>query len=95
VQPSTRYLSGLPAHSHFVTHQDPQGLLHTAALNLFSPQSVLVLQVASIQLQDLALGLVEPHEVHAGPLLKPVSVNFLKKSNRIALLPQSTRPLLL
>jgi len=30
--------------------------------------------VAKIQVQDLALGLVEPHEVHTGPPLRVVKV---------------------
>ncbi|KAK4806814.1 hypothetical protein QYF61_005610 [Mycteria americana] len=48
--------------------------LHTckAALNPFIPQSVLILGIAPTQVQDLALGLVELHEVCGGPLLKPV-----------------------
>ncbi|KAK4806889.1 hypothetical protein QYF61_012610 [Mycteria americana] len=45
-----------------------------AALNPFIPQSVLILGIASTQVQDLALGLVEPHEVHMGPLLGLVQV---------------------
>ncbi|KAK4819180.1 hypothetical protein QYF61_025995 [Mycteria americana] len=52
----------------------PQVLLRRAALNPFIPQSVLILGIALAQVQDLALGLVEPHEVHTGPLLKPVQV---------------------
>ena len=35
-------------------------------------QLVLIVGVAMAQVQDLALGFVEPHEVHLGPLLKPV-----------------------
>ncbi|KAK4810873.1 hypothetical protein QYF61_013281 [Mycteria americana] len=45
-----------------------------AALNPFIPQSVLILGIALTQVQALALGLVELHEVHMGPLLKPVQV---------------------
>jgi len=41
-------------------------------LNPFIPQFVLVVRVASTQVQDLAFGFVEPHEVHLGPLLKAV-----------------------
>ncbi|KAK4826321.1 hypothetical protein QYF61_007406 [Mycteria americana] len=54
----------LSAHVQFFIHQYPQVLLHRAALNPFVPQPE----------QDLALGLVEPHEVHIGPLLKLVQV---------------------
>ncbi|KAK4816395.1 hypothetical protein QYF61_016712 [Mycteria americana] len=39
-----------------------------------SPSLVLILRVAPTQVQDLVLGLVEPHEVHMGPLLKLVQV---------------------
>ena len=44
-----------------------------AALNSF-PHFVLVMEVTSSQVQDLALGFVEPHQVHLDPLLKPVYV---------------------
>ena len=43
-----------------------------AALNIFIPQLVLVARVAMTQVHDLAFGFVEPHEIHLGPLLKPV-----------------------
>ncbi|KAK4806258.1 hypothetical protein QYF61_013402 [Mycteria americana] len=66
----------LPAHVQFFIHQYPQVLLCRAALNPFIPQSVLISGIAPTQVQDLALGLVELHEVHMGPLLKPVkSIN--------------------
>ncbi|KAK4829736.1 hypothetical protein QYF61_006445 [Mycteria americana] len=45
-----------------------------AALSPFIPQPVWILGVAPTQVQDLALDLVEPHEVHMGPLLKFVQV---------------------
>ena len=64
----------LPAHVQLFIHQYLQVLLRRAALNLFIPQPVLILGVASTQVQDLALGLVEPHEVHTGPLLKLIQV---------------------
>ncbi|KAK4816394.1 hypothetical protein QYF61_016711 [Mycteria americana] len=64
----------LLAHFQFSIHQYPQDLLCRAALNPFIPQSVLILGIAPPQLQDLALSLVERHDVHMGPLLKPVKV---------------------
>ncbi|KAK4815224.1 hypothetical protein QYF61_022871 [Mycteria americana] len=64
----------LPAHGQLFIHQDPQVLLHRAALNPFIPQPVLIPGVAPTQVQDLTLGLVEPHEVHVGPLLELVQV---------------------
>ncbi|KAK4825874.1 hypothetical protein QYF61_003148 [Mycteria americana] len=54
------------------TQQYHQGIFHRAAVNPFIPQPVLILGVASIQVQDLALGLDEPHEFHMGPLLELV-----------------------
>ncbi|KAK4816838.1 hypothetical protein QYF61_023902 [Mycteria americana] len=55
-------------------HQYPKVLLHRAALNPFILQHVLILGATPTQVQDLALGLVEPHEVHTGPLLQLVQV---------------------
>ena len=43
-----------------------------AILLLFIFQLVLIERVATIQVQGLALGFVEPHEVLLGALLKPV-----------------------
>ncbi|KAK4817103.1 hypothetical protein QYF61_027966 [Mycteria americana] len=53
---------------------DPQVLLLSTALNLFIPQQVLIPGTAPTQVQDLALDLVDLHEVHMGPLLKPVKL---------------------
>ncbi|KAK4820335.1 hypothetical protein QYF61_024873 [Mycteria americana] len=64
----------LSAHVQLFIHQYPQVPLHRAALNPFIPQPVLILGVAPTQVQDLALGLVEPHEVHMGPLHQLVQV---------------------
>jgi len=55
-------------------HQYRQVLLGRAALNPFIPQSVLIPGVAPTQVQDPAHGLVEPHEVHTGPLPELVQV---------------------
>ncbi|KAK4824771.1 hypothetical protein QYF61_018505 [Mycteria americana] len=46
----------------------------SAGLNPFIPQPVPTLGVAPTQVQDAALGLVEPHEVPTGPLLRLVQV---------------------
>jgi len=64
----------LPGHVEFLVNQHPQVLLLRAALNPFSAQPVFVLGIASTQVQDLALGLVGPHEVHMRPLLELVQV---------------------
>ena len=45
-----------------------------AVLKPFSAQTVSVLETALTQVQDLALGIVELHEVGMGSLLKPVQV---------------------
>ncbi|KAK4830883.1 hypothetical protein QYF61_013812 [Mycteria americana] len=64
----------LLAHVQLSIHQYPQVPLPRAALNHIIPQPVLILGIALTQVQDLALGLVEPHEVHTGPLLQIVQV---------------------
>ncbi|KAK4812855.1 LOW QUALITY PROTEIN: hypothetical protein QYF61_022581, partial [Mycteria americana] len=53
-------------------HPPPKVLFHRAALNPFIPQPLLIPGVPLTQ--DLVLGLVEPHEVRMGPLLKLVQV---------------------
>ena len=52
----------------------PSPSLSRAALNPFSTQPVLILGFAPTHVQDLALSLLELHEVHTGPPLKPVQV---------------------
>ncbi|KAK4830181.1 hypothetical protein QYF61_008972 [Mycteria americana] len=64
----------LSAHVQLFIHQYPQVLLHRAALNPFISQPVLIPGVALTQVQDPALGLVEPHEVPIDPLLQLVQV---------------------
>ncbi|KAK4811988.1 LOW QUALITY PROTEIN: hypothetical protein QYF61_022984 [Mycteria americana] len=62
----------LLAHVQLFIHQYCQALLRRAALNPFIPQPLLIPWIALTQ--EPALGLVEPHEVHTGPLLKLVQV---------------------
>ncbi|KAK4827314.1 hypothetical protein QYF61_016564 [Mycteria americana] len=64
----------LPAHVQLFIHQYPQALLLRAALDHIIPQPVLKPRIALTQVQDLALGLVEPCEVHTGPPLQLVQV---------------------
>jgi len=64
----------LAGHAELLINQHPQVLLLRAALNPFSAQPVFVLGIALTHVQDLAHGLVEPHEVRTGPALKPVQV---------------------
>ncbi|KAK4819146.1 hypothetical protein QYF61_025826 [Mycteria americana] len=68
------YKCTLTAHVELLINQYPQVLLLRAALNPFSAQPVFVLGIAPTHVQDLALGLVELHEVRTGPPLKPVKV---------------------
>ena len=56
----------LPAHVELLIHQYPQVLLLRAALEPLSAQPVLVFGITLTHVQDLALGLVELHAVHAG-----------------------------
>ncbi|KAK4821092.1 hypothetical protein QYF61_013420 [Mycteria americana] len=66
----------LPGHVELLINQHPQVILLRAALNPFSTQPVFVLGIAPTHVQDLALGLVELHEVCTGPPLKPVKVSL-------------------
>ena len=66
--------STLPGHVELLINQHPQVFLLRVALNPFSVQPVLVFGIAPTQMQDLALGLLEPHEVCKGPPLQPVKV---------------------
>ena len=66
--------STLLSHVHLFIHQYPQVLLGRAALNPFSAQPIFGLGIAPNQMQDLALGFVELHEVCTGPPLEPVKV---------------------
>ncbi|KAK4825953.1 LOW QUALITY PROTEIN: hypothetical protein QYF61_003471 [Mycteria americana] len=64
----------LQAHVQLFIHQYPRVLLRRAAPNPFIPQPILIPGIAPTQVHDLALGLVEPHQVHMGPLLELVQV---------------------
>jgi len=64
----------LPGHVELLVNQNPQVLLGRAALHPFSAQPVLVLGIAPTQVQNFALGLVQLHEIHTGPPLKPLRV---------------------
>jgi len=62
----------LPGHAELLINQHPQVLLLRAALNPFCTQPVFVLGLASTDVQEFALGLVELDEVHTP--LQPVKV---------------------
>lgn len=63
----------LLAYIQFLVHQNPQILLCKVALKE-SSLSVHVAGITPNQLQHSALGLIKPHYIHVGPLLKLVQV---------------------
>ena len=68
----------------------PQVLFGRAVPNIFISQLVLVLEVAVIQVHDLALGFVETHEVHLDPLLNlSVSLRMASRSPGVSTAPHS------
>lgn len=52
----------------------PHVLFHRAALNQFVLQSLFILGIALMQVQDLTLGVVQLHKILTDPLHKPVKV---------------------
>jgi len=64
----------LPGYVHLFIHQYSQVLLGRVALNTVIPQPLLIPGVTLTHVQDAALGLVEPHEVHMGLLLELVQI---------------------
>lgn len=66
----------LQAHLQLVLHQNPQVFPCGTGFNLLIPQPVLILGIASTQMQDLGvgLGLVEPHDLPIDPLLEHVHI---------------------
>ncbi|KAK4821782.1 hypothetical protein QYF61_002198 [Mycteria americana] len=67
-------LGTLLAHIQAAVNQHPQVLLCQAAFQPLLPKPVALHGVAVAQVQDLALGLVEPHTIDLGPLIQPVQV---------------------
>jgi len=64
----------MPAHIRYFIHQYPQGLLHRVVISSLITQPELMVEIALAQMQDLALDLVELHEICMGLPLKPVKV---------------------
>jgi len=76
----------LSAHVQLFIHQYPQVFLSRAALSALIPQPVLILGAMPTHVQDPALCLVEPHDVHIVPLLELVwvplqGILFLRRVN--------------
>ncbi|PKU42862.1 hypothetical protein llap_6836 [Limosa lapponica baueri] len=68
----------LPAYVEFSIHRYPQVLTCRAALKPVIPQSVLILDMIVLtKVQDLSLGLVEPHDIHIDLLLNPVKIPWM------------------
>ncbi|KAK4829130.1 hypothetical protein QYF61_002209 [Mycteria americana] len=67
-------LGTLLAHIQPAVNQHPQVLLCQAAFQPLFPKPVALHGVAVAQVQDLALGLVEPHTIGLGPWIQPVQV---------------------
>jgi len=59
---------------NFLSTSIPQVLFSRAALSPFILHPVLILVIVLSQVYDLALGLVELHDVHTGPFLKLIQV---------------------
>ena len=62
----------LLAHVQLPIHQYLQVILDWVALSSFTLQHILVVDIASTQVQHLAFRLTELYEIHLNPLLKPV-----------------------
>ncbi|KAK4823028.1 hypothetical protein QYF61_024830 [Mycteria americana] len=68
------HLGTLLAHIQLAVNQHPQVLFCQAAFQPLFPKPVALHGVAVTQVQDLALGLVEPHTIELGPSIQPVQV---------------------
>ncbi|KAK4821791.1 hypothetical protein QYF61_003166 [Mycteria americana] len=68
------HLGTLLAHIQAAVNQHPQVLLCQAAFQPLFPKPVALHGVVGTQVQDLALGLVEPHTIDLGPWIQPVQV---------------------
>ncbi|KAK4833094.1 hypothetical protein QYF61_027760 [Mycteria americana] len=76
------HLGTLPAHIQAAVNQHPQVLFCWAAFQPLFPKPVALHGVVVTQVQDPALGLVEPHTIGLGPSIQPVqSLPTLKQIN--------------
>ncbi|KAK4816001.1 hypothetical protein QYF61_010869 [Mycteria americana] len=67
-------LGTLLAHIQLAVDQHPQALFHQAAFQPLFSKPVVLHGVLVVQVQDLALGLVEPYIIGLGPLIRPVQI---------------------
>ncbi|KAK4810577.1 hypothetical protein QYF61_007314 [Mycteria americana] len=68
------HLGTLLAHIQAAVNKHPQVLLCLAAFQPLFPKPVALHGVVVVQVQDLALGLVEPHTIGPSPSIQPVQV---------------------
>ncbi|KAK4832426.1 hypothetical protein QYF61_023105 [Mycteria americana] len=68
------HLGTLLTHIRVAVNQHSQVLLCLAAFQPLFPKPVALHGVAVPQVQDLALGLVEPHTIDLGPSIQPVQI---------------------
>ncbi|KAK4828336.1 hypothetical protein QYF61_025805 [Mycteria americana] len=68
------HLGTLLAHIQLAVNQHPQVLFRQAAFQPLFPKPVALHGVAVAQVQDPALGLVEPHTIGLSPLIQPVQI---------------------
>ncbi|PKU46678.1 hypothetical protein llap_2995 [Limosa lapponica baueri] len=71
------HLGTLLAHVKLSVHQYPQILFCWATIQPLFPKPVALPGVVVTQMQDLALGLIEPHAIGLGSLIQPVQVPLL------------------
>ena len=67
-------------------HQNPQVLFSRAVLHPYISWLVLILRVAVIELQDLALGFVESHEVLQDPLLLALFLGSINCTTQLSII---------
>ena len=68
------FLATLLAHIQVAVNQHSQVLFCQAAFQPLFPEPVALHGVVVAQVQDLALGLVEPHTIGPSPLIQPVQI---------------------
>ncbi|KAK4817635.1 hypothetical protein QYF61_021781 [Mycteria americana] len=73
-QDAIGHLGTLLAHTQLAVNQHSQILFHQAAFQPLFPKPVALHGVVVTQVQDLALGFVEPHTIDLSPLIQPVQV---------------------
>ena len=68
------HLGTLLAHIHLIVNQHSKVLFHQAAFKPLYPKPVALYGVDVTQVQNLSLGLVEPHTVGLDPSNQPVQI---------------------